>query len=80
MNLPRLGMAMTMLKIRGDKLGISATGMPPMLLYRAITGKAEEVLLGGMPLGYSNHAEYEEREFAVSEGDEIIEHMVSIVR
>jgi serine phosphatase RsbU (regulator of sigma subunit) len=72
MNFPRLGMAMTMVKINDNKLRLSSAGMPPMLLYRAATGKAEEVLLEGMPLGYMALAEYEEREFELSKGDTIL--------
>lgn len=72
MNLPRLGMAMTMLKIHGNKLRLSSAGMPPMLLYRAETGSAEEVLIEGMPLGYSDRAEYEELEFELGEGDTVL--------
>jgi hypothetical protein len=72
MNLPRLGMAMTMVKVQGNKLRLSSAGMPPMLLYRAATGKAEEVLLEGMPLGYSTLAEYEERGFELTAGDTVL--------
>lgn len=72
MNFPRLGMAMTMVKLHDNHLRLSSAGMPPMLLYRTTTGKVEEVLLEGMPLGYTALAEYEEREFELSAGDTVL--------
>ena len=69
MNLPRMGMAMTMVKVHNHSLSISAAGTPPMLLYRAATGQVEEVLLSGMPLGYSNRSRYDRRDLELAPGD-----------
>ena len=51
MNLQRMNMALTLIKIKDRKLQLSAAGMPPMLIYRAETKQVEEILLEGMPLG-----------------------------
>ena len=72
MNLQRIGMAMNMVKIKGRTMRVSSAGIPPILLYRATTGQVEEVLIEGMPLGYSTLAQYEEQEFNLAVGDTIL--------
>lgn len=51
MNLQRMNMALTLIKIADRKLTISAAGMPPLLIYRAETKKVEEILLEGLHPG-----------------------------
>ena len=51
MNFRGLFMAMTILKIKGNNLLISAAGMPSALIYRAATRKVEEVAIRAIPLG-----------------------------
>jgi hypothetical protein len=72
MNFPRLGMAMAMIKVKDKTIRFSSAGMPPMLLWRADGKHAEEVLLEGMPLGYTTLAEYEEIELKMDAGDTIL--------
>lgn len=72
MNLPRLGMAMSMVKIQNHALTISSAGIPPALIYRAESREIEEVEIGGMPLGYSTGFEYEQREYDLNPGDTIV--------
>ena len=72
MNLPRLGMAMSMLKITDQKLQISSAGIPPALLYRADSKKIEEIEIGGMPLGYSTSFQYQQEEYDLNAGDTIV--------
>lgn len=72
MNLKRMGMAMAMLKLRGNALQVASAGIPPMLLYRAATGEVEEVELAGMPLGLSTAFPYQEREFVLATGDTLV--------
>jgi hypothetical protein len=72
MNFPRLGMAMAMIKVEDKTVRFSSAGMPPMLLWRADGKHAEEVLLEGMPLGYTALAEYEEIELKMGAGDTIL--------
>lgn len=72
MHLPRLGMAMVLLKIRNYRMQLSSAGIPPTLIYRAESKQVEEVEIGGMPLGYSIRSTYEEREFKLYPGDAIL--------
>ena len=69
MNLRGLFMAMTMLKIKGDRFSISAAGMPSTLVYRHATGEIEEIKLRAVPLGSLATVEYQEQEFALSGND-----------
>jgi sigma-B regulation protein RsbU (phosphoserine phosphatase) len=71
MNLRGLFMAMTMLKIKGDRFSISAAGMPSTLVYRHATGEIEEINYA--PCARSLAAvEYQEQEFALFDDDCII--------
>ncbi len=72
MNLNRMGMALNIVKLTHHTLRISSAGIPPMLLYRAASGQVEEVLIEGMPLGYSASAKYEEQLFALAPGDVVL--------
>jgi serine phosphatase RsbU (regulator of sigma subunit) len=72
MNFPRLGMAMTMVKITDHKLQISSAGIPPALLYRAATKEIEEIEIGGMPLGYSTSFQYQQEEYDLNPGDTLV--------
>jgi hypothetical protein len=72
MNLPRLGMAMTIVKVDGMKYQIASAGMPPVLIYRADSKEVEELELEGMPLGLSTTFEYQQQEFELSTGDTIL--------
>jgi hypothetical protein len=72
MNFPRLGMAMTMVKVQESKLQISAAGIPPALLYRAASKEIEEIEIGGMPLGYSTSFQYQQEEYYLHAGDTLV--------
>jgi serine phosphatase RsbU (regulator of sigma subunit) len=72
MNLPRLGMAMTICKITDHKLLISSAGIPPALLYRDNTKEIEEIEIGGMPLGYSTSFQYQQEEYVLNPGDTLV--------
>ncbi len=72
MNLQRIGMAMNMVKIQGRSMQVSSAGIPPILLYRSATKQVEEILIAGMPLGYSTRARYEEQSFELDAGDTLL--------
>jgi serine phosphatase RsbU (regulator of sigma subunit) len=72
MNLRGLFMALTMLKIKDNKLIVCAAGMPSTLIYRAETGNIEEIELRAMPLGSVSNFTYQEREIALSAGDCVV--------
>jgi serine phosphatase RsbU (regulator of sigma subunit) len=46
-----LFMSLLLLRIKNNKLQISAAGMPPALIYRGRQKKVEEILLKSLPLG-----------------------------
>ena len=62
-------MSLSILKIHGNKMQISAAGMPPALLYRDKTKSVEEIILKGMPLGAYQDFPYELREMDIFPGD-----------
>jgi len=72
MNLPRMGMAMTFLRLKDTTCTVSSAGMPPTMVYRAATGEVGEMELAGFPLGLSSSAQYQEETFEVSPGDVIL--------
>ena len=43
-----------------------------MLLYRAATQQVEEVLIPGMPLGFSLRAQYQQQAFDLAIGDTVL--------
>ena len=71
MDLGRMAMGLCLAHLKGGTLTVSSAGMPPVLLYRSGTGRAEEVALSGMPLG-GLASEYEERQFQIAPGDMIL--------
>lgn len=72
MNLRSLFMAMTVVRIEGYKLKISSAGMPPLLIYRAITGAVEEVFIKALPLGSVRNYPWREEELTFDPGDVIM--------
>jgi len=72
MNLRGLYMAMTMLKITGRQLVVSAAGMPSTLIYRAATQEIEEVAIRAMPLGSVANFAYQQQEHALAIGDAVL--------
>ena len=72
MNLRGLFMAMTMLKIKDERVILSSAGMPSTLVYRSATNSVEEIPLKAMPLGSMVNFPYREESFAMSGGDCII--------
>lgn len=72
MNLRGLFMAMTMLKIRGVRVEVSAAGMPALLIYRAAENRVEELLISGMPLGSLVTFPYKQHGFELNAGDALM--------
>jgi len=69
MNLQRMNVAMMLARIEGRRVFLSAAGMPPALIYRCDSGKVEEVMLPGPPLGTMVGFSYREHELALAPGD-----------
>jgi serine phosphatase RsbU (regulator of sigma subunit) len=72
MNLGNLYMAMQMVKIKDYKMVTSAAGMPPILIYRANTGKVEEVEIKGLPVGGQVGYAYDEQVIELQSSDIMI--------
>jgi serine phosphatase RsbU (regulator of sigma subunit) len=72
MDLGRMNMALTLLRIHGRNIAISAAGMPPVLLYSRRTEEVREIELVGTPLGSLADARYELWESELGPGDTIL--------
>ncbi|MBO0724494.1 MAG: SpoIIE family protein phosphatase [Blastocatellia bacterium] len=72
MKLRGLFMAMTMVKVKGDQLTVSITGMPPLLIYRAASGDVEEITLRAIPLGGLTSYQYKQQKLPIAPGDVIV--------
>ena len=72
MKFKRLSMCLSLLKIEGNTLKMSAAGMPPALIYRENKKELEEIMLKGMPLGSTDKFPYELSETKLGRGDTIL--------
>ncbi len=72
MNLRSLFMAMTVVRVEGYRLKISAAGMPPVLIYRALTGDVEEVFIKALPLGSVLNYTWRQEECTLDPNDIIL--------
>jgi len=72
MQIHMLSMCLTMMKIQGNKMIMSAAGMPPALLYRKNDMAVEEIVLKGMPLGAVTDFPYQLKETKLYPGDTVL--------
>lgn len=72
MQLEKLSMCMTMLKIKENKLYMSSAGMPPVFIYKRESQTIEEYLMKGMPLGTFKDFPYSVIEKELNVGDTIL--------
>jgi serine phosphatase RsbU (regulator of sigma subunit) len=72
MHMEKLSMCLTMLKIIGNKIQMSAAGMPPVFIYKRGSQTIEEHVIKGMPLGTFNDFPYSIVESDISTGDTIL--------
>jgi phosphoserine phosphatase RsbU/P len=72
MNLRSLFMALTLIKVQGDRLHCSVAGMPPILVYRAADRIVEEVPLRGAPLGALSAYAYHQAEITLAPDDVVL--------
>jgi serine phosphatase RsbU (regulator of sigma subunit) len=72
MNLRSLFMALTLVRLRGQHLQLSAAGMPPALLYRAARREIETLRLTGAPLGSLTSYQYKQQETVLEAGDVLV--------
>jgi serine phosphatase RsbU (regulator of sigma subunit) len=71
MDLGRMAMALVLARLNGDRLTLSAAGMPPALLHRAGGKAVEELAVEGTPLGSMDYV-YRETEVEVRPGDTLL--------
>jgi serine phosphatase RsbU (regulator of sigma subunit) len=69
MKMHLMSMCLSLVKINGNKLKLSAAGMPPALLYRKNENRVEELILKGMPLGAYEGFPYQLEETILNPGD-----------
>jgi serine phosphatase RsbU (regulator of sigma subunit) len=72
MHLEKLSMCMTMLKISGNNIQMSAAGMPPVFIYKRENQITEEHVMKGMPLGTFSEYPYSIVESEVNSGDVLL--------
>ncbi len=72
MKLRGLFMAMTMVKVKGNHMTVSIAGMPSVLIYRALSGCVEEVVMRALPLGGMTKYEYRQRELTLAVDDVVV--------
>ena len=72
MHMEKLSMCMTMLKIIGNKIQMSAAGMPPVFIYKRESQTIEEHVIKGMPLGSFSDFPYSVVESSINSGDTIL--------
>jgi serine phosphatase RsbU (regulator of sigma subunit) len=72
MQMEKLSMCMTMLKITGNQIQMSAAGMPPVFIYKREDQIIEEHVMKGMPLGTFKNFPYNLVKSELSQGDTIL--------
>jgi len=72
MGLKNMFMALTIAKFKDNHMQVAAAGMPFPLIYRSSTGRVEEVVLKGMPLGGFANFPYKDKKFHLSAGDTVL--------
>ncbi len=72
MGFHQMYMAITLAKFRDGMLRLSSAGMPYTLIYRAISGAIEEVVLKGMPLGSFPKFPYKEEDIQLNSNDVVL--------
>ena len=72
MNLGRMNMALALARFDNGKLDLSAAGMPPVLIHRRESGRIDEAVLVGTPLGSMAEATYDRWTTDLETGDTIL--------
>ncbi len=70
--LGRILMSFSYLKIEGSKLKITSAGMPPIFFYNSSSNDVEELVIQGMPLGAMRNFPYKVIEKEINSGDIIL--------
>lgn len=70
--LPKLFMALALVRLRDHAVEFAGAGMPPALIYRAESKQLVSIPLKGVPLGSPGNLPYQTTEITVSRGDSIV--------
>jgi serine phosphatase RsbU (regulator of sigma subunit)/ligand-binding sensor domain-containing protein len=71
-NLGRILMSFSYLKIEDKNLQITSAGMPPIYYHHKAKNEVEEIFIPGVPLGAIRNAEYSSTEKKLKAGDTIL--------
>ena len=71
-DLGRILMSFSYLKIENRNLRITCAGMPPLYYFHKETGEVEEIFIPGIPLGAMRNVEYTLMEKELKSGDTIL--------
>ena len=72
MHMGNLFMALSLIRIKSDKLTVASAGMPPVLIFRRVKKKIEEILLKGPPLGGFSNFSYQQKTIKLNVGDTVL--------
>ena len=65
-------MSLNMAKFNNGSFDFTSAGMPPAYLYRHETGKVDEILVPGLPLGSMKKADFDLHSFKLNNNDALI--------
>ena len=71
-NLGRILMSFSYLKIKNKNLQITSAGMPPIYYHHKKRNEVEEIFIPSVPLGAIRNAEYSSTELTMKSGDTIL--------
>ncbi len=72
LHMPRMAMALTLLKLDGGDLAFAGAGMPPVLHYRAAEDRVDLHRTSGPPLGQLKRFDYTEGRLRLEPGDAVL--------
>ena len=72
MHMGNIFMGMMLVRFNCRSMSAAAAGMPPIFIHRKMTGKVEEMVMKGMPLGASRNFNYQQKETTIEPGDTIL--------
>lgn len=72
LHMPRMAMALTLLRLEGDDLTFAGAGMPPIYHYRAAEDRVDTHRTSGPPLGQLKSFDYAEGRLRMASGDAVL--------
>jgi serine phosphatase RsbU (regulator of sigma subunit) len=61
-----------MVKVKGNQMSVSIAGMPSVLIYRALSGEVEEIVMRALPLGGMTKYQYQQQELILAVDDVVV--------